>query len=66
MHKHEPIPGATKSYGYCGHSVAPRRKAQNQAAQGGVTHYDYCECGAIRMRNSTGPGRTETGRWFRR
>jgi hypothetical protein len=60
-HRHRAIPARSTTYGYVGYSVRPDHP--NPLAHGGVTHYDYCRCGARRLTNSTGAKRTERGPW---
>jgi hypothetical protein len=62
-HVHKADPDLSTTAGYCGYSVRPWYP--NRMAHGGVTHYERCRCGAVRMINSTGPGRSEQGEWER-
>ena len=58
-HVHQVVKTAMR--GFCGYSVNP--SYPNRIAHGGVTHFEYCQCGAVQMRNSTGFNRDEQGPW---
>jgi hypothetical protein len=62
-HRHRSIPAKRQTRGYCGYSVCPGTYGENPSAHGGVTHYDQCSCGHVRLTNSTGAGREEVGPW---
>lgn len=61
IHPHRAVDHKRITLSYCGHSVRPSEP--NPSAHGGVTHYDFCACGAKRMTNSAGRGRVERGEW---